>query len=160
MTIFLLRHGEAADAGRLSDGERPLTDFGQRQATAVGRYLAETQAEIDLVYCSPLLRARQTADAVRQSFRPVPIQISDLLFSHSNPADIVAGLRKISQKSVLLVGHEPHLSRTISYLLWGEERSRIDMRTCSLACVTTPDPLETGRGALQWLVSSSQTLKE
>lgn len=160
MTIFLLRHGEAAHAGRFHDDDRPLTQFGQRQAFAVGRYLADTHAEVDLVYCSPLLRARQTAEAVQKSLGPVPIQTSELLLSHSNPEEIVNKLQKASLATVLLIGHEPHLSRTISCLLWGDERSRVDMRTCSLACVTGSDPLEKGRGTLQWVVSSDQSLKE
>jgi phosphohistidine phosphatase SixA len=160
MTIFLLRHGEAAHAGRFHDDERPLTDFGQRQAAAVGRYLAGAHAPIDLVYCSPLLRARQTAEAVQRSLGPVPFQASELLLSHSNPEEIVNTLQKSSLASVLLIGHEPHLSRTISCLLWGDERSRVDMRTCSLACVTGKDPIEKGRAMLQWLISSDQLLDQ
>lgn len=160
MIIYLLRHGDAVDAARFEDGERPLSDFGRRQASAVGTYLAGSQSEIQQIYCSPLMRARQTADAVVKVTGRISVQITELLLSSGDPREIIRELEKYPVQSVLLVGHEPHLSRTISLLLWGDIRSRVEMRTCSLACVSTPDPLEEGRGVLQWLVSSSQTLNE
>jgi phosphohistidine phosphatase SixA len=89
----------------------------------------------------------------------VPIQTTELLLSSGDPREIVRELEKYPVRGALLVGHEPHLSRTISLLLWGDIRSRVEMKKCSLACVSTPDPLEEGRGVLQWLVSSEQTLK-
>jgi len=159
MIIYLLRHGDAVDAARFEDDERPLSDLGRRQASAVGLHLAGLQSGIQQIYCSPLLRARQTGEAVKQELGQVPMETSELLLSSSDPWEIVRELQKNPARSVLLVGHEPHLSRTVSLLLWGDIRSRVEMKKCSLACVSTPDPLEEGRGVLQWLVSSEQTLK-
>lgn len=160
MILYLLRHGDAVDAARFEDSERPLSDFGLRQASAVGSYLSGSQSGIRQIYCSPLLRARQTGEAVRRELGQVPIQTTELLLSSGDPREIVRELQKNPVPGVLLVGHEPHLSRTISLLLWGDIRSRVEMKKCSLACISTPDPLEEGSGVLQWLVSSDQTLKE
>ncbi len=160
MIIYLLRHGEAADATRFEDSERPLSEFGRRQAKAVGSYLAGLQAGIQKIYCSPLLRARQTVEAIRQEFDHVPLQITELLLSSGDPREVFRELGKHPLQRVLLVGHEPHLSRSVSYLLWGDFRSRVEMKPCSLACVSTPDPLEEGGAVLLSLVSSYQTLKE
>jgi phosphohistidine phosphatase len=160
MIIYLLRHGDAVDEARFEDSERPLSDFGQRQSSAVGRYLAGLKSGIQKIYCSPLLRARQTGEVVQQEVGQAPIQTTELLLSSGDPREIIRELQKYPVQSVLLVGHEPHLSRTISLLLWGDIRSRVEMKKCSLACLSTPDPLEEGRGVLQWLVSSDQTLKE
>ncbi len=159
MTIYLLRHGEALDTGRFEDIERPLSEFGRRQASAVGTFLAGSQSGIQRIYTSPLLRARQTGDAVRHELGQVPTQITELLLSSGDPREMIQELQKNPMLSVLLVGHEPHLGRTISILLWGDTRSRVEMKKCSLACVSTADPLEAGSGVLQWLVSSDQTLK-
>jgi phosphohistidine phosphatase len=159
MIIYLLRHGDAVDSPRLNDNERPLSDFGQRQAEAVGMYLKSTAAGISLILSSPLLRAQQTAEAVQRELENISIQTTESLHSSSDPQEILRELRKARQRSVLLVGHEPHLSRTVSLLLWGDARSRVEMRKCSLACVAIPDPIEEGRGVLQWLIDSSQTLK-
>ena len=65
-TTLLLRHGQTAlsaerrFAGR---GDIPLTDVGQKQAAAAASRLA-ARGGIDLVVCSPLARARRTAEAV------------------------------------------------------------------------------------------------
>lgn len=160
MIIYLLRHGDAVDSSRFEDHDRPLSDFGLRQASAVGTYLAGTHAELGLIYCSPLLRARQTAEAVQRQLERVSVQTTDSLLSSSDPKQIVGELRKARQRSVLLVGHEPHLSRTISVLLCEDIRSRVEMRKCSLACISTSDPIQEGRGVLQWLLESNHTLKD
>src|SRR4051794_13312426 len=46
----------------LRDPDVPLTEIGEEQARAVGRWLATSPTEPDLVYCSPYRRARQTAE--------------------------------------------------------------------------------------------------
>ncbi|MBF8294068.1 MAG: putative phosphohistidine phosphatase, SixA [Bacteroidetes bacterium] len=159
MTIYLLRHGDAVDTPAVHDSDRPLSNFGQRQATAAGRYLAKTNAEIGQILCSTSLRARQTAEAIQRELPSVPVGATELLASSSDPRDIIHELQKTSFKSVLMVGHEPHLSRTLSLLLWGDPRSRVEMKKCSLACISVSDPLEEGRGVLQWLMSSDQTIR-
>jgi broad specificity phosphatase PhoE len=69
MQVVLIRHGEtASNRDRLALGrlDLPLTDAGLQQAKLLGLRLAgDTGARrIEAVYSSPLLRARQTADAI------------------------------------------------------------------------------------------------
>ena len=159
MTIYFLRHGDASAASHYRDSERPLSNLGQQQSSAVGRYLVEIHADIGMIFCSPLIRARQTAEAVLQGVGSIPIRETESLTSASDPHEILSELKKTGTKSILLVGHEPHLSRTISLLLWGDIESRVEMGKCSLACVSVSDPPEQGKGLLEWLVTSSQTMK-
>ena len=66
--LYLVRHGATANnrarpprlQGRRTDP--PLSEEGLRQAKHTGDRLAETR--LDAVYSSPLLRARQTAEAI------------------------------------------------------------------------------------------------
>ena len=63
MTLILVRHGQTAvnAEGRLQGRiDAPLTDLGRRQAAASGAALG---GEVTRVVVSPLLRARQTAEA-------------------------------------------------------------------------------------------------
>jgi phosphohistidine phosphatase len=159
MTIYLLRHGEALAAGHYRDDERPLSNLGHQQSSAVGRYLVEIHADIRAIFCSPLVRARETAEAVLREIGPVPIHETEALVSSSDPREILSELKKSRVKSILLIGHEPHLSRTISLLLWGDSQSRVAMGKCSLACVSVSEPSEQGKGLLEWLVTSGQTLR-
>ncbi len=79
-TTLLLRHGETAlsaerrFAGR---GDIALTEHGLRQAAAAADRLA-ARGGIDLIVTSPLLRARQTAEAAARA-TGVPVQADDAL---------------------------------------------------------------------------------
>ena len=59
------RHAEHFELG-MRDADVPLSDLGRRQASALGRWLAEQPAEVlpDAVLVSPYRRATQTADLV------------------------------------------------------------------------------------------------
>jgi broad specificity phosphatase PhoE len=59
------RHAERYELG-MRDADVPLSDLGRRQATALGRWMAEQPADVlpDAVLVSPYLRAAQTADLV------------------------------------------------------------------------------------------------
>jgi phosphohistidine phosphatase len=58
--LFVVRHAEAAPGE--PDARRPLTKAGRRTAKALGERLAD--ASVDAVISSPLLRARETAEAI------------------------------------------------------------------------------------------------
>lgn len=65
--MLLIRHGEQAFRSNIPLGEAydaPLSEMGRQQARAVGERLAS--ARLDAVYCSPLQRARDTAQAVAE----------------------------------------------------------------------------------------------
>lgn len=62
--VLLIRHGRSADIvpGSPESVDPPLHDLGKKQAIAVGNRLS--QARIDAVYSSHLLRALHTAEAI------------------------------------------------------------------------------------------------
>ncbi len=61
MEIVLIRHGEPEWVrDGLNVSNPPLTERGHHQAAAMAEYLREEQ--FDEVFCSPLVRARQTAE--------------------------------------------------------------------------------------------------
>jgi probable phosphoglycerate mutase len=82
--VLWARHGENVAnltktlSYRVFDGD--LTDVGRRQARELGESLAAGGGDrIDLLACSPLRRARQTADIVGQRLGlPVAMELDDL----------------------------------------------------------------------------------
>ena len=67
MELILIRHGLPLRIQR-EDGapaDPPLSEIGQRQAVAVGAWLA--QEKIDFIYASPLRRAYETATPLAQT---------------------------------------------------------------------------------------------
>jgi 2,3-bisphosphoglycerate-dependent phosphoglycerate mutase len=64
-TLLLVRHGETdwnADGRLQGHTDRPLSDFGRRQAGRLAEELAEER--LDAIYASDLSRARETAEIV------------------------------------------------------------------------------------------------
>src|SRR5262245_45287152 len=82
-TLYLLRH--AATAANLAQPARlqgrrhdpPLAPLGARQAAATRDFLAVRP--IDACFCSPLLRAVQTAAVVAAPHRLTPVPVDDLI---------------------------------------------------------------------------------
>lgn len=68
--FFFLRHGESeGNKRRMFQGhvDMPLTDTGRMHAESAGAYLSQLQPEIDGIFTSPLVRARETAEIVARS---------------------------------------------------------------------------------------------
>jgi broad specificity phosphatase PhoE len=64
-TLLLVRHGETdwnADGRLQGHTDRPLSDFGRRQAQQLADELADE--ELEAIYSSDLARARETAEIV------------------------------------------------------------------------------------------------
>ena len=78
--IILVRHGsldKQYDGCYIGSTDLPLSNEGIREAEALGRFLKKS--DIDCVYASPLLRARQTVEAAFSSLPEVPVIYDDLL---------------------------------------------------------------------------------
>ncbi|MDP9072934.1 MAG: histidine phosphatase family protein [Actinomycetota bacterium] len=80
-TLLLIRHGQQQwpdqpDPTLADWGNGPLSDLGVRQAEAVAESLAGES--IDAVYCSDLIRARDTAHQVGRHHGLVPVVVTGL----------------------------------------------------------------------------------
>jgi phosphohistidine phosphatase len=121
--LWLLRHAEAEPHGTRPDAERRLTARGERQAHAAGAAIARLQRRFDAVLFSPKVRSRDTAEiaaeqwdadqrALLRSYAPLAEG-----FDAAQARDAV--LEAPADGRVLLVGHEPDLSRTVAELTGG-----------------------------------------
>lgn len=66
-TIYLARHGQNLDNVQgILNGHRdlPLTDLGREQAQTTGEHIKEAELSFSEVYCSPLSRAKETAEII------------------------------------------------------------------------------------------------
>lgn len=73
--LVLVRHAEPQrQTGQSGPADPPLTDRGRQQARLAAEYLADET--FDAVYSSPMLRARETAEALVRG-RPVPVEVED-----------------------------------------------------------------------------------
>ena len=114
MRLFLVRHAEAAPGD--PDDLRPLTEAGRAAARALGDRLAVQRP--DAVLSSPLLRARETAEAIARA-AGLAAETDERLA----PGTTVETLRESVSgrgETVVAVGHQPDLGRIV-HALTGRE---------------------------------------
>jgi phosphohistidine phosphatase len=148
--LYLLRHAHAGDPAAWTgdDDLRPLSAKGRRQAARLGELLAEMGFAPDVVLTSPLLRARETAEAVADSLA-VRVQRDSRLGGRLDLAVLDAILSDAGDPvRPLLVGHDPDFSELVSELVGAP----IPMRKGALARIDVSRPLESGAGELRWLL--------
>ncbi|MBA2358600.1 MAG: histidine phosphatase family protein [Actinobacteria bacterium] len=117
MRLYLVRHAEAAPGE--PDALRPLTAAGREAARALGKQLAAEGLRLDAVLTSPLLRARQTGEALARA-AGIASTPDDRLAPGATAADVraaVAGRGDV----VAVVGHQPDCSSIASALTGGPE---------------------------------------
>jgi phosphohistidine phosphatase len=133
--LWLLRHAEAEPHGTRADAERKLTPRGKRQARIAGAALARLGVAFDAVLFSPKERAKQTAELAAQEWEPDqrkrlrehPPLAGD--FDAGQARDAAAAL--YADGRLLLVGHEPDLSRLVGDLTGGV----VDLKKGGVAAV-------------------------
>ncbi len=115
MKVFLVRHAQA-EPGE-PDDLRALTDHGRTQARAVGERLAHEG--VDVVLSSPLLRARQTAEAIARATgaEAVPEERLAPGATADDLRDAVAG----RGSTIVVVGHQPDCGEIVAAVTGGPE---------------------------------------
>ena len=145
MQLYFLRHGEADWPGWTKpDDERPLTDFGKKEARQVAKFLSRLNVKPDLILTSPLPRALQTAEAAAEQLKAKLCQ-DEALEPGFGISELSTVLKRHRSKVLMLVGHEPDFSSVISALTGGF----IKMSKAGVALIDF-DP-ETEKGRLLWL---------
>jgi phosphohistidine phosphatase len=115
MRLFLVRHAHAVDG--TPDELRPLSDQGREQARELAARLAATLP--DVVLSSPLLRARETADAIARA-SGAPLRVDDRLAPGAS-ADSLLAAAGDAGGTVVAVGHQPDCSEIAVALTGGPD---------------------------------------
>jgi phosphohistidine phosphatase len=152
MNLYLLRHGIAVDpsaVGFSKDAERPLTPKGKRRLRQIAGALSVLKISFDVILSSPYVRAKQTAEIVAKPLKRLKqLKFSDELTLGGNPKLLLQQLNELrpKPKNILLVGHEPYLSKLIALLTTGNTNMEIDLKKGSL-CKLEAETLRYGRCA-------------
>jgi phosphohistidine phosphatase len=152
MDLYLIRHAEAEPKARAGkpDDERALTPEGHEQARALAEAFRGHGVALDVVVTSPLVRARQTAEAF-QSFVET-CEVSPLLALGVRPGKVARYLRNLGKERVALVGHNPDLSELAAWLI-GSRKAQIDIAKGGAAFITCDGDADKGAGTLHWLLA-------
>ena len=161
MNLYILRHGIAVDhsaAGYENDDERPLTGKGERKLWAIAEAMKALEISFDLILSSPLVRARQTAEIVADALKcRKRMEITDTLAPQESAKPLIEYLRdQGAVDDVVLVGHEPFLSRLIASLISGNSDTSVLLKKGGF-CKLSTDDLKHGKCAiLEWLLTPKQ----
>jgi phosphohistidine phosphatase len=156
MELVILRHGKAGPAEHgIPDRDRAITGKGIEDIRKVARWLLSHDLIFDMIITSPLKRARETAEIVSlQSSRKSPVTVWEILSPGGSPEEILQAIGGMAEDSViLLVGHEPDLSRLVSRIIAGDDNASIALAKGGMAYIKEFSPSRHPSGELHWLLS-------
>ncbi len=153
MEVILIRHAKAGERDANTwpdDDKRPLTPDGAAEQREAARVMKRMGIRFEFLVTSPLLRARQTADAIAEAYRlDEPPQVADSL-GHAYTVDAVITLlgKFPPDARVALVGHEPDLSHLAAALISADGGTRIDLKKSGVIGIEFEGAAVAGAGAL------------
>ena len=168
MNLLVIRHAIAEDkeafaASGRSDDQRPLTESGRSKMRRAAEGLRLTCPRVAVLASSPLLRARETADIVAPAFRIARVELVEALRPDRPFEELTAWLRRRiapnhggEDGTVAIVGHEPHLSGLITWLMTSGTDSRIELKKGGACLLRFDRAPAAGEATLRWALTPSQ----
>lgn len=156
MELLIVRHAIAhqRDPTRWADDRaRPLTSPGIKRARRAAAGLRELIAPPERVLTSPLIRAAQTAELLREVAGWPPPRECPLLAPGGSPAALLALLAGERIARAAIVGHQPDLGQLLALCLPGPAEAAFALRKMGVALVSFTSAPRAGRGTLEWLVA-------
>ena len=154
MQVLLIRHAIAEDReiyhqlGR-PDESRPLTEKGKKDFKKVSKTIRQLWPELSLIASSPLKRTSETALILKKEFKKSKLIYLPELEPDSELSDLQSWLRMMGRVSMLaLVGHEPDLSRILSYFVAGQKQTIFKFKKGGFALIEFDNLIDKGTARL------------
>jgi len=151
--VVFLRHGRAEDArDGVTDEERPLTPEGHAEMMKLAAGVERAFPRAQTILSSPLTRAVQTALWISKAYRSrIKVHETPALISSAPPDEFAALLREMSERRIIVVGHEPNLTANMLALVGLTNVShRLGLERGGCYAVRLRGE---GNGVLEWLLS-------
>jgi phosphohistidine phosphatase len=165
MELYLIRHGIAAERTEyLNDEMRPLTPKGEEKTQSIAKRIQEIGIKFDLILSSPLIRARQTADILKNAGLSQKLEAFIPLSPEGNIQDWVNWWLENRYNNAIrhlaLVGHQPNLGNWAEMLVWGTIKNKIIVKKAGIIGLSIPDQeMPIGNSELFLLTSPKWLLK-
>jgi phosphohistidine phosphatase len=162
MKLLVIRHGAAMDQKEFartgaSDDLRPLTTEGEAELRRVANGLRGEVRTLSVLATSPLVRARQTAQIIADAFGMGAPEITNCLVPGASMEEFEKWASAYSGDTVVaIVGHEPHLSTLVTWLLTGKAESRVRLKKAGACGVEFESAPQSDSGILSWLLTPRQ----
>jgi len=150
--IVVVRHAIAEEAqAEQPDGLRALTAKGRKKMNKGAQGLKNIFPYPEFIAHSPLLRARQTAEILATCYPGVSLHETTALSPGKGAAALNAWLQQQPVDRLILVGHEPGLSRWLCVVLSGHTKAFVELGKGSACLVEIP--ARQGHARLEWLLT-------
>ena len=163
MNVLVIRHGPAGDPEAWSregrdDRLRPLTPDSKKDMREAAAGMATLQPRVDVVATSPLVRAVQTAEIIASEYDCEIVTVGALV-PEEDPARTLEWIgTQPADRTVALVGHEPHLSALVCYMLAGKKTAFVELKKGG-ACLLEAASFSPGSSTLKWLLTRRELVR-
>jgi len=155
MLIHLMQHG--ACLPKELDPTQPLSPVGREQVEKSARAARILGLRFELVVASPKARSRQTAE-IMADHTGYPVSHIEVTEAVKAMAPAESTLKFIEEynglESILIAGHQPHLSLLASKILAGKNEVGIAIENGGLLQLAL-NPVK-GQGVLNWCMTPAQ----
>ncbi len=154
--LYFVRHADAlAD---MHDFQRPLSKKGIGQSESLSTFFACTGMPVQALITSPALRCVQTSEKLLFKHAQGIPAITIPYLGGAKSADLLlySWLAKSNYKTMVLVGHEPQLTRIIRLLLRNPSKKLTFLKKGSLCMVFFDGPVLKRSGTMQLHLSNKQ----
>lgn len=146
MRLYIVRHAIAEPHGTpgIREEDRALTGEGIQKMRRAAEGLRRLDYVPDLIFSSPLIRARQTAEILLAAFgKKVRMEILPSLAPSGSRRDLYEAIhaRKKDLRSLMLVGHQPSLGEIAAEIMGGSSEVRIEIKKGGV-CALELEPRE------------------
>lgn len=132
--LYIAHHGDAV--GPHENPMRPLSSSGQQQVEELAREAALRGAKPRVIWHSGKLRARQTAEAYRETCNPLAQFAAARGLLPDDPPAWIAERLLAEEGEMMVVGHMPHLARLLRLLLAGDpDAATLEFPPNGVVCV-------------------------
>jgi phosphohistidine phosphatase len=164
MILYLCRHGIADDSSASGrDEDRALTAEGRDKFRKAAKGFAHLEPRVGHILSSPLVRARQTAEILRDVLAkateinpPVTLEAHLGLGARWEPLRQTIKILPGRPREVVLVGHEPFMSHLLGALCFGESSGgrggRVEFKKGAMAALEMDADLN--GGTLLWFMTA------
>jgi phosphohistidine phosphatase len=122
MFLYLVQHGKAKPEEE--NPLRPLSEEGYNDIMKTALFISKLNHDIEYILHSGKLRAKQTAEILAKKLKITDVIETNGLAPLDEPELITEQISN-SDKSFMIVGHLPHLSKLASLLLCGDKNKKI-----------------------------------
>lgn len=161
MQLYIVRHAPAEElsSGVRSDADRELTPKGRKLFRAFAQKIIQPDQAPQLILHSPLVRAVQTAEILREviGLNREQMKVERRLGPGVTASQMASVIREFKVERIAVVGHNPDVSHCTSALIGG---GSIEFKKGSIACLDFFDEVTPQLGRLVWFMSPKLLVEE